>query len=333
MKKISVIVPVYNVDRWLDRCIHSIVNQTYKEQEIILVDDGSTDKSGSLCDRWSKIDSRIRVIHKENGGLSDARNYGIEIATGEYITFIDSDDFIDESYLHYLYDLIIQNNSDLSVCQLFTVNDLGDSIEKKNKSNTAKNVIIIKGKEECMRQFLIDSKIGTVAWRKLYKSGLFKSDIRYPKGKYHEDIWTTYKYIEKCNCIAVGNQQLYAYRIRTGSIMNSVFSPNHLDGVKGSVVRFNELQILYPTLRKEAAQNIIYSANQCMIRLGKIRCLNSEYLDYLKDIYDHYLSLYLRGNSCLKAKLFSIIAKFMPKFLIKTIYLINTHSESNTKDC
>lgn len=319
--KISIIVPVFNVEEFLNKCIDSIVSQSYSNIEIILVNDGSTDGSGEICDQWAKKDNRIRIIHKKNGGLSDARNAGIEEASGDFISFIDSDDFISPTYIQYLYDLLIDNDADLSVCQLFEVDEYGKELNKRSES--LKKEHLVQGNEKCLQEFLINSDIGTVAWRKLYRTCMFKPYFRYPKGKYHEDVWTTYKYIAKCNRIAIGYQQLYAYRIRRGSIMNSVFTPSHLDGVRGSIVRFNDIKEQYPTLTKEAALNIIYSANQCMVRLGKIKCLDAEYIDYLHEVYRNYISYYLRGNSTLKPKFFAITARIMPRILIRIIHRLS----------
>ena len=118
---ISVIVPVYNVEKYLERCVKSIAAQTYKDLEILLIDDGSTDKSGEMCDDFQQTDSRIKAFHKQNGGLSDARNYGIEHSAGEFISFVDSDDYIDEKMLETLHRLITENDADLAVCSAMDV--------------------------------------------------------------------------------------------------------------------------------------------------------------------------------------------------------------------
>ena len=118
MVKVSVIVPIYNVEEYINKCIDSILNQTFREFELILVDDGSTDNSGNICDTYKSIDNRVRVIHKDNGGLSDARNFGIEAATGEFLYFIDGDDFIHEDTLESMYNSIMKTNSDISVCNM-----------------------------------------------------------------------------------------------------------------------------------------------------------------------------------------------------------------------
>ena len=230
---VSVVVPVYNVENYIGYCIKSIINQSYKDLDIILIDDGSTDTSGQICDEWAKSDDRISVIHKTNGGLSDARNVGIDIATGEYITFIDSDDYILPTFIEYLYNLISKNNADISVCQLINVDESNSVISSGGEPLDK----IVRGNSDCMKEYLSSASIDTVAWRKLYKKELFKPDIRYPVGKYHEDVWTTYKLIAQCKTIAIGSNALYAYRQRTGSIVNSSFSPKHLDSVYGAIER------------------------------------------------------------------------------------------------
>lgn len=315
---ISIIVPVYNVEQYIDKCLTSIITQTYSNLEIILVNDGSTDNSRLKCENWAMKDSRIKVIHKENEGLSEARNIGINNATGNYLTFIDSDDYILESYISHLYDLIIQYKADLSVCQPIRVDEENQIIQPVRSHE---RIRIIEGNSECMKQFLSYDDINTVAWGKLYSKKIF-ADIRYPKGKYHEDVWTTYKYIARCNSIIISTAQLYAYRLRYGSIVNSYFSPKHLDGIKGSIERYEYISKFYSELSGVAAINIIYSANQCMLRLGKSTCKDSYYINYLQNIYKKYLQYYLMGTSKPISKIFALIARYHPKILLKTIKLL-----------
>ena len=189
MKKISVIVPIYKVEKYIHRCIDSIINQTYKNLEIILVDDGSPDSCPRICDEYAKKDKRIKVIHKENGGLSDARNKGVDIATGDYIAFVDSDDYIHPNMYEVLIYELEKNNSDIALCKYKIVYE-------KSKIKTE-----IDGKFEVYslnNLQALDSMYGKdgvdfiVAWNKLYKKDLFNK-IRYPVGKIHEDEYTTYK--------------------------------------------------------------------------------------------------------------------------------------------
>lgn len=221
---ISVIVPIYNVEKYLHQCLKSIINQTYKNLEIILVDDGSPDNCPKICDEYSRKDKRIKVIHKENGGLSSARNAGLDVVTGEYISFIDSDDMIDEKFIETLYNLCKENNCDISECNLQRfekeVVKKADNYDKKIYTNY-----------EMQRRLYIPEYFirGIVVWNKLYKRYLY-DDIRFPTGKINEDEFTTYKVLYKCkSSICVTDEELYFYRINENSIMGQKFNPKRLD--------------------------------------------------------------------------------------------------------
>jgi len=182
---ISIIIPVYNVEKYLERCVKSVINQTYKNLEIILVDDGAKDNSGKMCDELSKLDSRIKVIHKENGGLSDARNFGLKIATGDYIGFVDSDDYIADDMYETLYHTIKNNNADISIVSFYEMYK-----EKVIGVRDSGNLEIL-SKQEAMKELLIDTKIQSYAWNKLFKKELF-NDLKFPTGKNFEDIELLY---------------------------------------------------------------------------------------------------------------------------------------------
>ena len=222
MPEISVIVPVYNVERYLTRCIDSILAQTYQNFELILVDDGSTDGSGTLCDSYMKKDSRIKVIHKKNGGLSDARNSGIDAAEGEFLSFIDSDDWVRPDFLNILHGNAVQYGADVSVVNLHKEYDDG-RIEKLNRVSEE-----LLSREEALQNLYRIGIYINVACNKLYKSALF-SDIRYPVGKLHEDGFTTYKLLYKANRVYYSDADLYCYYQRSGSIMNQPFTERRLD--------------------------------------------------------------------------------------------------------
>ena len=187
MDKISIIVPFYNVEKYAPKCIESIINQTYTNLEIILVDDGSPDTCGKICDDYALKDGRIKVIHKKNAGLSDARNVGIKEATGKYIGFVDGDDYIEKDMYKYLYNLIKENNADISICGVEEVYEDGSIQDEK-----AKESIEILSKEDAIKELLLDKKVRSHAWDKLYKRELFEN-IEYPYGRKMEDIATTYK--------------------------------------------------------------------------------------------------------------------------------------------
>ena len=190
---ISIIIPVYNVEKYLKECVDSVRKQTYKNLEIILIDDGSKDNSGKLCDELAKEDNRIKVIHKENGGLSDARNVGIENATGEYIQFIDSDDFVEKDMIEILHNDICQEKADVSMCSLYLYKDG----EKTTDASYKREIF---NKELVLKEILLDERVRSYAWNKMFKKSLFES-IRFPKGKVFEDIYTMSPIFQKANKI------------------------------------------------------------------------------------------------------------------------------------
>ena len=220
---ISVIVPVYNVEKYLNRCIDSIINQTYKNLEIILVDDGSTDSSGKLCDDSKEKDTRIIVIHKINGGLSSARNAGLDIMTGEYVMFVDSDDYISENCVEYLYALILKTKSQIAIG-----NYARTSGSQCLVSHVQENVEQISGREALNRQFGKDTVQYVSAWAKLYEAELFKQ-LRFPEGRLHEDEGTTYKALYFSDSVVVSNSAVYAYYCNPESITKKPKKKNYQD--------------------------------------------------------------------------------------------------------
>ncbi len=222
---ISVIVPIYNVEEYLDKCVKTICEQTYKNLEIILVDDGSPDGCGAMCDQYAKQDCRIKVIHKENGGLSDARNAGIDIATGKYLVFVDSDDYIHQDMIGKLYYALKENQGDLAVCgyQEVTEKQPGDVTRKMQGE-----MEVIVGDEAKKRHvFGPDFVAFTVAWNKLYLRSMFAEE-RYPKGKIHEDEFLTYKMVDQAEKIVYLKENYYFYVQREQSIMQMGFSEKRL---------------------------------------------------------------------------------------------------------
>jgi len=215
---ISVIIPVYKVEECLNRCVDSILNQTYKNIEIILVDDGSPDKCGKICDRYAAKDNRIQVLHKENGGLSSARNAGIEIANGEYYTFLDSDDWVDNRYIEKLYTLIKETESDISVCNFEKV--YSEDTKLENSKIEIYEFTNIEALEQLTGRFYIQL---VTAWGKLYHRSLFK-DIRYPVCKIHEDEYIAHHLYYKANKIVMTTEKLLYYWQREDSITGIGFN-------------------------------------------------------------------------------------------------------------
>ena len=219
MDLISVIVPIYNVESYLGECVDSICSQTYRNLEIILVDDGSTDDCPEICDRYALKDSRIKVIHQSNRGLSGARNAGYKASNGKYIAFIDSDDKISKTFIESLYALIIKNDAQIAACA-YTHNSDVHAVKKRLLD-------CVLTSEKMLRAWHGKYKaIETVVWNKLYSRRIFESfeDCNiFPEGKSHEDIYTSHLFVNHAKKIAITAQELYYYRRRDGSIsrMNS----------------------------------------------------------------------------------------------------------------
>lgn len=213
---ISVIVPIYKVETYLSKCIDSIIAQTYRNLEIILVDDGSPDSCGTICDTYKEKDNRIIVIHKKNGGLSDARNAGMEVANGEYFGFVDSDDFIHPQMYEMLMQYMLKQNAEVTVCD-FEVVEEGVTPEV-NQYDTEQYYEVIDEKEKFSWYIVGTTSVTfTVAWNKLYKRELFEG-ITYPKGKVHEDEFTTYRLLYRALKTVYVKTPLYFYIQRGGSI-------------------------------------------------------------------------------------------------------------------
>lgn len=234
-EKISVIVPIYKVEKYLSCCLDSIINQTYDPLEIILVDDGSPDSCGKICEEYAKKDHRIKVIHKENGGLSDARNVGLEAATGDWIVFVDSDDFIHVQMIEQLWKTSKDYDADMVWCDFVETEEDGTPRweapgPKETVSSFECNEM---NKQEAENMFYTANQMSVcmVAWNKLYKKTLFgdhEQGVRYPKGKIFEDGYTTYRLIYQAQKIAHIKIPLYYYRQREQSIMRENADKNYV---------------------------------------------------------------------------------------------------------
>lgn len=215
---VSIVIPVYNVQDYLTECVDSAVEQTYKNLEIILVDDGSTDKSGSLCDEWKNKDSRIKVIHKKNGGQSDARNVGIKECTGKYIFFLDSDDLIDKITIEKMVSIAEKEHAEIVTTDLLPFFDI---IKKKNTDEIQFDVV---STVEAMKRMFLNNGVTLSAGGKFYLKDLWK-DIKFPEGLLYEDYATSFYVFGKSNNVAIiNNTSLYYYRIRINSTMHSFVS-------------------------------------------------------------------------------------------------------------
>ena len=233
---VSIIIPIYKVEPYLRRCLDSVINQTYTNLEIILVDDGSPDNCPQICDEYAAKDKRIIVIHKENGGLSDARNAGLDICKGEYISFVDSDDWVDEKYIEILQNLSIKENADI------TIGENIQTVRNEKIINKAYSTKIYSSKEALFHLFRKNHIAFVVSWGKLYKRNLFDT-LRFPVGKFHEDEYTTFILFYNTTKIVYTSQKIYYYYQRA----NSIISSRH----PWDILEFLEKRYLFFKERKE----------------------------------------------------------------------------------
>ena len=239
---ISVIVPIFKVEDYLDRCVSSIVNQTYSNLEIILVDDGSPDHCPAMCDAWAAKDARIKVIHKQNGGLSDARNAGMAAATGELLGFVDSDDWIAPDMYERLYQRLTEDHSDMAACGVEMVWEAGTGSRMLTRPGSR-----VLEREEAMRAIIEESWLKQPVWYKLYKTALVR-DIPFPIGKCHEDVFCSYQAVGAANRVSVFDSPCYFYRQRSNSIMGVGYSLKRLDALEARAKRFQYIQANFPGL-------------------------------------------------------------------------------------
>ncbi len=313
---ISIIVPIYKVEKYIRKCLDSIVNQTYTNLEIILVDDGSPDSCGQICDQYAQKDSRIKVIHKLNGGLSDARNVGLDAMTGDYVTCIDSDDYISLDYVEKLYKAIIDTNSDISVCNFYFNYEKSLKLIPAFKFDTDK---IVLDRNDALKTLLYQNNMETGAWGKLYSCRLFDG-VRYPVGRLFEDIPTTYKLYLKATKVVSISDSLYYYLIRDSSIMGQSFTPKKMDAVYmakdmlDGIEAINDSELLlaakcryvsmcfntlFQTPRKSTEENYIFS----------------EILKYRKDV--------LADSSARRKAKIALYLSYLGLSMLRFVYSIN----------
>lgn len=308
--KVSIIVPIYNVEAYLERCLESIIRQSYWYIEVILVDDGSEDKSGMICEMYAKKDSRLKVIHKTNGGLSDARNVGIDACTGDFLFFLDSDDFIQEHTIEIMLDAAVRYSADIVECgvQYF----YQDNVDWDSDENTEK---VYDGNQILYSILNYDFKI--MAWNKLYRRYLFDT-IRFPKGKINEDEFTVPYVVEKCNKYVVINKKCYGYYQRTGSIMNSYFSEKNLEVMEILKNRYTYFKKKYDGRYDEVIlYHFLCTCTYLKVKAKK-NAANKKIIAIIdKEIENVYSELITNKNITQKIKYKAIITKMLPKITFR----------------
>lgn len=252
MSEISVIIPVYNVEKYFKKCIESVLAQTFKDIEILLIDDGSTDRSGEICDDFAKKDTRIRVIHKKNGGVSSARNCGIENATSPLIGFVDSDDYIDSDMYEVLYNELKKADADIAMCDLVNCYE-NQKIEKHNRE-----IVEELNSEQAIRMVMEAKKTSVTPVNKLYKRYIF-DEIRYPEGKESEDAFVIVDILMRANKIVFTSKQKYYYIHRKGSITTSNFKEKDLNVIEAYQKNQNLIEKFYPELGDVAQMRYLWA--------------------------------------------------------------------------
>ncbi len=313
---ISVIVPVYKVEKYLKKCVESLQNQTYKNLEIILVDDGSPDNSPKMCDELMENDCRIKVVHKENGGQSSARNVGLEIAKGEWIAFVDSDDYIDQDMLEKLYQAIEENQADMAVCSARLVNEQGHILSSSKESGEVKCY----AESEAYDQLI--PTLNNSVWNKLFKKELL-GKLLFPVGCIHgEDFIFLLEYLRNVRKVVIIDVQKYNYLQREGSVTSSSFSKRKLDEIRSKDRVFEIISEYYPQYT-ETARKWKFTARINVIRSIVLSKVKKEYkeeykscLIYLKNNYK-YIKLQLSKKEKIEYFLQRYLRCFYP-IIIKT---------------
>ncbi len=273
---VSVIIPVYKVESFLDECVKSVTEQQYKNLEIILVNDGSPDNCPIMCDRWAERDKRIKVIHKSNGGLSDARNAGIQMAKGDFIAFVDSDDWIAPNMYQIMMDTIEKENADICAC--------GIVVSYPERENALSIPAVVGDSKKILELIYNDTQYPVAAWNKLYRRECWE-DLRFPTGKICEDAFTTYLLVDHAKKIVQISEPLYYYRIRSNSIMTSDFSRKRMDEEEAWRCNYEYMKAHYPSISSKAFGFYLQKVNVLIHAIPvREREIYKEEYEYLRKI-------------------------------------------------
>lgn len=300
MPLISVIVPVFNVESYIERCIQSLIAQSYVNIEIIIVDDGSTDNSGKICDMYGERDLRVKVIHKLNGGLADARNVGIREAAGEYIAFTDSDDWVAENYISELYKLLIQTDSDIAVCKFKRVSNEGEILLANSEEYQ------IYSNEDAIKQLLYQ-KISSSACGKLYKIDLW-DEVRFPIQKLYEDVEPVYYVFRKCERVVCTNKILYLYFYRKSSIVNQKFTIRKMDYVENCKKLLENIKVDYPQFENAAISRLMWAEVHVLVHMDAPKKYLNEYTMLMNDIKKFRFFVMRDRNNKLKTRSVALLS-------------------------
>ena len=311
MDKISVIVPVYNAERYLKRCVESILMQTYSNLEVILVDDGSTDNSGKICDDYLKVDSRVRVIHKANGGVSSARNYGLEVAIGKYVTFVDSDDWIENDAIEILYNLLVKNKAECS-CFSFYIDKKHYIQECKQNGNTVK----VLDSSTAIEFALSNNKFSGYVWNKLYSLHIIREKaICFDENiSICEDLLFNIKYLVCCNKVIYNNIQKYHYFYHEESALKSKFNSKKLSVIIAYEEISKIVELFNDKLLTNTYSSLVSICIPLLIQAKEFEGDNQKYIDLLyKIIKKYFRHVMFDKTKMLQTKLYAVMIFISPK--------------------
>ena len=303
---ITIIVPVYKVEKYIDNCIESLTNQTYTNIEIILVNDGSPDNCPSICEKWKKIDNRIVLLNKENGGLSDARNAGMKIAKGDYFIFVDSDDYVSKDYVAYLFDILESTQADIAVGKMEKfMEGSSPKVERIDREYVLKF-----NATEAIKEFLYEKHFTTNASCKIYKKELFEG-VEFPVGKKYEDLYTLYRVVSKCDVVAYGNRPIYYYLVRSDSIIGTLNPLKNKDFLLAAKEVHSYVLNHYLTIRKAADFKLFQASIEMFVKLPE-NTDNDEKLCYKKELWGYIkkyrLQIVLDNNCKPKYRILAFVA-------------------------
>lgn len=312
-KKVSIIVPIYNVEKYLKRCIDSILKQTYKELEIILVDDGSTDSSGLICEEYKENENRIKVIHKNNGGLSSARNAGLDIATGAYLTFIDSDDWIAENHIEQIMNALEAKSADIAVCGIVVIDGKTSNVYK-----SVDNICEFTS-YDAIDNILMGGSIDVSACNKVYKNEVF-NNVRYPEGENNEDAAVIIDILSKVKKIVQIPDNSYYYYQRKGSISKTPILKDYYNQMKHAEDIYQKcirISMLFSEKAKYYVFNQILSILKLMIKRKQVFEYKRDYISFIIKM-NEYETKHFKAQLSIKRKLLYRIIKIFGLFCLIT---------------
>ena len=296
--KVSLIIPVYKVEKYLPRCLESVAAQTYDNFETILVDDGSPDNCGKMCDEYAATHENVIVIHQENQGLSGARNAGVRAATGEYVAFVDSDDYVSDDYIEYMLFLLQKYDADIAATGVIQVQDNSPMYINQGTEETQ-----CYSTEEALEKMCYRKLFGVSACGKLYKKNLVDNHP-YPMGKLHEDVGTTYKIISDCKKVAFGRKRIYFYVQRTGSIMHEIITDEDFYSISAAKEAIEYMETYHPQVTLAAKSLLVSETLLCISRTMSGKICDKHYFNMLrKEIKPYFWRVLIDRKSALSMKI------------------------------